>query len=412
MKTKELLDLSAKAEAGTQGHVDEAKARLLTLGSDLVAVAGDEGRELDDEEQAALKAAAGAIDKLDAKAAQIKASADIMARFSTMVPSAKASVLGGGTGGHGGGGAHGQIPEGARLNFRAKAASATLVTKMADPSGSKALASSGDILTGTPLDSTVYEQGKVSTSALAILPVKDRAPTYTYLRQTKRDNRAAPVALGDLKPTSEYGLTSIDGKLEVIAHVAEPVHEYWLEDMQNLGTFVENEMMYGLDRAVEAQVLGGDGVGPNLTGLLNTSGVQLQAFSADATTTVRKGLTALEMVGYEGGGIILNPLAWEAIELSRRQDGTPDLGSSLPVDRAAQRLWGLRIAVSTAVPVETGILFDLGALAVTTDGNVRMQWSNSVADDFGRNQIRARNEGRFGLDVYQPQGIVKLALAA
>jgi HK97 family phage major capsid protein len=182
--------------------------------------------------------------------------------------------------------------------------------------------------------------------------------------------------------------------------------------MQNLGTFVETEMMYGLDRAVEAQVLGGDGVGPNLTGLLNTSGVQLQAFSADATTTVRKGLTALEMVGYEGGGIILNPLAWEAIELSRRQDGTPDLGSSLPVDRAAQRLWGLRIAVSTAVPVETGLLFDLGALAVTTDGNVRMQWSNSVADDFGHNQVRARNEGRFGLDVYQPQGIVKLALAA
>lgn len=412
MKIKALVDLAAKAEAGTQGHVDEAKARLLALGGDLVAVAQDEGRELDDEEQAALKAAAGAIDKLDAKAVQIKASADIMARFSTMVPAAKASVLGGGTGGHGGSEAPGQIPEGARLNFRAKAASATLVTKMADPSGSKALASSGDVLTGTPLDSTVYEQGKVSTSALAILPVKDRAPTYTYLRQTKRDNRAAPVALGDLKPTSEYGLTSIDGKLEVIAHVAEPVHEYWLEDMQNLGTFVENEMMYGLDRAVEAQVLGGDGVGPNLTGLLNTSGVQLQAFSVDATTTVRKGLTALEMVGYEGGGIILNPLDWEAIELSRRQDGTPDLGSSLPVARAAQLLWGLRIAVSTAVPVKTGLLFDLGALAVTTDGNVRMQWSNSVADDFGRNQIRARNEGRFGLDVYQPQGIVKLALAA
>lgn len=412
MKIKELLDLSAKAEAGTQGHVDEAKARLLALGGDLVAVAGDEGRELDDEEQAALKAAAGAIDKLDAKAVKIKASAAVMARFSTMAPAAKASVLGGGTGGHGGPTPTGEIPEGSRLNFRAKAATVGLVTKMADPSGQKALASSGDVLTGTPVDSAVYEQGKVSTSALAILPVMNRPPTYTYLRQTKRDNKAAPVALGDLKPTSEYGITSVEGKLEVIAHVAEPTPEYWLEDLQSLGSFVQDEMMYGLDRAVEAQVLNGDGVGPNLTGLLNTSGVQLQAFSADATTTVRKGLTALEMVGYEGGGIILNPKAWEAIELSRRQDGTPDLGSSLPVDRAAQRLWGLRIAVSTAVPVETGLLFDLGALAVTTDGAVRMQWSNSVADDFARNQVRARNEGRFGLDVYQPQGIVKLALAA
>lgn len=415
MKIKALVDLAAKAEAGTQGHVDEAKTRLLTLGSDLVAVAGDEGRELDDEEQAALKAAAAAIDKLDAKAVQIKASAAVLSRFSTMVPSSKDAPGTNGKGmfdGTGGGAAPGEIPEGSRLNFRAKAATVGLVTKMADPTGQKALASSGDELTGAPIDSTIYEQGKVSTSALGILPVKTRPSTYTYLRQTKRDNKAAPVALGQLKPTSEYGVTNIDGKLEVIAHLAEPTPEYWLEDVQSLSSFVQTELMYGLERAVEAQVLGGDGIGPNLTGLLNQSGVQVQAFSADATTTVRKGLTALEMIGYEGGGIILNPLDWEAIELSRRQDGTPDLGSSLPVARAAQLLWGLRIAVSTAVPEKTGLLFDLGALAVTTDGAMRMQWSNSVADDFARNQVRARNEGRFGLDIYQPQGIVKLDLAA
>ncbi|UOT02274.1 phage major capsid protein [Rhodococcus opacus] len=403
MKIKELLDLAAKAEAGTQGNVDEAKARLLALGSDLVTVAKDEGRELSDEEQDALKAGAKGIDALDAVSARIKESAGIMAKFANLVPAGGGSPTGAGTGTT-------DAPEGARLNFRSKAATVHIASKMGDPTGAKAIASSGDAITGVPLDSTPYEQGRVANTALAILPFKTRPPQYTYLRQTTRDNQAAPVAVGALKPESKYGLTSVDGKLEVIAHVSEPTPEYWLIDNQSLTAFVQTEMQYGLERAVEAQVLGGNGTTPNLRGVLNTPGVQLQEFVDDATVTVRKGLTALETAGYEGGGIILHPADWEAIELSRRADGTPDLGSGIPVDRAAQRLWGLRIAVSNAVPEGTGLLFDLGALAVVGDGAVRTQWSSGVSDDFQRNQVRARTEGRFGLDVYQPNGIVKLDL--
>lgn len=413
MKIKELLDLTAKADAGTQGNVDEAKARLLTLGGDLVTVAKAEERELDDDEQAALKAAAGAIDKLDATAVQIKESAAVMAKFGGMIRTPGTGVPADGDDFHGNRGGGGEATDAeARLNFRAKAATINIASKMADPTGAKALASSGDVITGTPLDTTIYEQGRVSNSALAILPFKQRPVQYQYLRQTVRDNQAAPVAVGALKPESKYGITSVDGKLSVIAHVSEPTPEYWLLDNQSLQSFVQTEMQYGLERAVEGQVIGGNGTGENLTGILGTSGVVDIPFDTDPTTTVRTGITALELLGYAGGGIILHPLAWQQIELSRRADGTPDLGSGIPVDRAAQRLWGLRIAVSNAVPTNTGILFDLGALAVTGDGNVRTQWSSGVADDFSRNQVRARTEGRFGLDVYRPNGIVKLDLDA
>ncbi|ETD31214.1 phage major capsid protein [Williamsia sp. D3] len=406
MKIKELTDLAAKAEAGTQGDVNEAKARLLTLGGDLLAVAQTEDRELSDDEQDALKAAAKAVDTLEAKSAKIKESAAVMAKFGTMVP-----VAGAAGGPYGGPGDDcGCAEDDARLDFRAKAATINISAKMADPTGQKAIASSGDEITGVPLDSTLYEQGKVSNSALAILPFRTRPPQYGYLRQNKRVNNAAPVAVGQLKPTSEYGLVSVDGKLEVIAHVSEPTPEYWLSDNRSLQGFVQTEMQYGLERAVENQVINGDGTTPNLRGLLNQSGLQVQPFATDATVTVRKGITALETLGYTGGGIILHPSDWEALELSRRTSGDFDLGSALPVDRPAQRLWGLRIAVSISVPAKTGLLFDLAALAVVGDGQVRTQWSSGVADDFSRNQVRARTEGRFGLDIYQPQGIVKLDL--
>lgn len=38
--------------------------------------------------------------------------------------------------------------------------------------------------------------------------------------------------------------------------------------------------------------------------------------------------------------------------------------------------------------------------------------SDATSDDSAKNLLRARVEGRFGLDVYQPAGIVKATLAA
>ncbi|MCZ4559894.1 phage major capsid protein [Rhodococcus sp. IEGM 1401] len=408
MKIKQLTDLAAKADYGTQGDLTEARTRLVQLGSDILDVAKTEARELDDDEQAALESGAKAIDTLDVKLKAAERSAHVKSMFSRGTVNVDTGEV---TGGPGLGGPT-DSPEGARLNFRAKAATVNIAAKMADPTGQKAIASSGDAITGVPLDGTIYEQGRVHNTALAILPFRKRVPQYSYLRQTLRDNQAAPVAVGELKPESKYGVTSIDGKLEVIAHVSEPTPEYWLTDNTALQGFVQGEMQYGLERAVEEQVIAGDGTGINMTGVLNASGVVVQPFLIDPTTTVRRGITKLELIGYEAGGIILHPLAWEALELSRRADGTPDLGSGIPVDRAAQRLWGLRIAVSNSVPEGTGILFDLSALAVVGDGQIRTQWSSGVADDFSRNQVRARVEGRFGLDVYKPNGIVKLDLDA
>lgn len=70
------------------------------------------------------------------------------------------------------------------------------------------------------------------------------------------------------------------------------------------------------------------------------------------------------------------------------------------------------MAVSTAVPEGTGVVFDPTALPVAVDSGIRVQRSESVGDDFSRNQLRARCEGRFSLDVFKPTGIAKVALKA
>ncbi|KSU59651.1 MULTISPECIES: phage major capsid protein [unclassified Gordonia (in: high G+C Gram-positive bacteria)] len=280
--------------------------------------------------------------------------------------------------------------------------------------GRKALLPAGELATQVPLQEDPIALGQVATSLLDALPVTVRStPTYRYLRQTTRTNAAAPVAAGGVKPTSEYGLTPVDGGLHVIAHLSETVDKYLLADATSLGRFVETELLYGLRRAVEAQVLGGNGTTPNLRGLLNTSGIQTQAFATDVLSSTRKAVTALETAGHTASVFVVRPDDWEALEIAAATSAGAIAYRGLPVDRVNQKLWGVPVVVSLALPTKTGLLFDTTALSVSTDSaGIELKWSENTGDDFTKNQVRARCEGRFGVDVFAPLGVVKIATAA
>jgi HK97 family phage major capsid protein len=83
------------------------------------------------------------------------------------------------------------------------------------------------------------------------------------------------------------------------------------------------------------------------------------------------------------------------------------------LNTAARKLWGVPVTASTAIAAGTAVLIDTSAVAVDTDSlGVQMKWSESVSDDFEKNMLRARCEGRFGVSVFQGAGVVKVTLPA
>lgn len=283
--------------------------------------------------------------------------------------------------------------------------------------GTKALLPSGETAVSVTVSPNIVTNARPLSELLATIPVvKQSSPVFRFLRQTARTNNAAVVKSGDTKPTSVYGLTPVEGELKVIAHLSEGIDKYSLEDVTNLEQFVTDEMIYGLYRALENQVLNGVGevTGPpaknELTGLLNTSGIQTQAFVTDLLTTTRKAVTAVESIGHTAGTFVLSPADWETLELARTETaGSLELGG--PVDRAKRTLWGVNIAICTALPAKTAVLLDPTALAVDTDANVELKWDSS-GDNFDKNLMRARVESRYHLSVYQPLGVVRISTAA
>lgn len=304
-----------------------------------------------------------------------------------------------------------------------KAAASAIVAKMLGTdganayqggslTGTKALTTSGQVITDVPVAATVVATDRPAVSLLDVIPSQRRTtPTYRFIRQNSRALAAAAVAEGAEKPVSAMGTETIDNTVSVIAHLSEPIDKFVLQDAPQLARFVQEEMLYGLDVAIQAQALSGSGTGANQTGLLNTSGVQVQAFATNILTSVRKAITAQETLGYAPSVLVISPADWEALELLATTDAALSY-RGVPLDQGERKIWGLRAVLSTGLPAKTAVVLDPNAVSIDTVGGVEIEWAKEAGDLFSHNQIQARVETRIGVSVYQPAAVVKVATAA
>jgi len=287
----------------------------------------------------------------------------------------------------------------------ARRAASLLAAKVGTNPAVKALAA----ITPIPLSTeSPFELGRVPASVLDVLPLTQHtSPTYRYPRQTQRTNNAAVVAPGGTKPTSTVDTEMVDVELKVIATMSQPVDEYALKDASVLDRFLAAELQYMLLQAVEEEVLNGDGTGSHMTGILATENIQTQAFDTDSVTTLRMAALKAENAGHQASVFVVNPQDWATIETTRNLSGNFDLGTA--IDRAAQKLWGVPVVTSGRIAVGEAVSLDLGTVGLDADMfGLQVKWFDVNGGE--TNQVRARVEGRFGVSVYQPLGVVKASL--
>lgn len=382
--------MTTKTDAVAQRDEHLAKARQI------VDVAAELDRELTTEESDLIEKHLTDADQLSKTIEAHTKSADILARLNAMAPRDTDLRPDGASP------APGKPGDGQRLTF-GKGMAAGLTAKILGDTGTKALAPSGATVVNQEFKPDPVALGKPALSLLDLLPVvQHTTQEFAYLRQTVRTNNAAVVAAGDVKPTSVYSVERVEDSLDVIAHLSEGVPRYWFADNSSLQQFLANELQYGLQQAVEAMVL--DAV--------DAATPQSQGYDTSPLATLRKAITKLEVAGHTPAAIVVHPEDWEGIELALSSTNAVE-HMSLPYDAATRRLFGVPVAVSIAEDEGVAHLFASGAVALDTDTlGVAVQWSeNSNADDWSRNLIRARCEGRYATSVYAPLGVVAAAIA-
>ena len=371
----------------------KTRSDLLAAARDIVTKARDEHRGLTEAEQGEVDSHLDAVRDIDTKAAtDARAAADHETR----------RVLGG-LDAMAAGRSHSD--ESRRLDFKGMARAAADAIMPPTTFGSKALAPSGATVIAQTFATDPIALGQPAASLLSVLPVTvQETSLFAYMRQTTRTNAAAVVAEGAVKPTSVYSVTKIEQTLATIAHLSEGVSRFWFIDAESLQQFLNNELTYGLSLAVEAKAI---------ADIAGTLGIQSNAYSVSVLQTLRKSVTKLEANGYPPGGFVLHPLDFESIELALLS--TPAIEyQSLPFDAVARRLWGIPVTTTNAQTAGVAHTLATGAVGLNTGSEgVQIAWSEtSNADDFSRNLIRARCEGRYATSVFQPLGVVQSDLTA
>lgn len=244
-----------------------------------------------------------------------------------------------------------------------------------------------------------------------VAPGRTQSNMIEYVRETGFTNNANVVSENPTndKPESDIDFELIQSGVKTIAHLVRASKQI-LDDAAMLSSYIDARLRYGLQLVEEAQMLKGSGVGNNLAGIYTLAttyanpGVTVQAQTR--IDQLRLALLQAELAEYYADGIVLSPIDWAAIELTK--DANNNYIVSNPFGTLTGNLWSRPVVATQAMDAGDFLVgaFQLGAQVFDReDANVVI--STEDKDNFSKNMITIRAEERLALAVYRPEAFVK-----
>jgi HK97 family phage major capsid protein len=248
-----------------------------------------------------------------------------------------------------------------------------------------------------------------------IAPGRTDRPLITYVKETGYVNNAAPVAEGARKPESSISLTTVNQTVTKLATFMKASTEI-LADLPMLQSLIDYRLRFMLRFREEAQMLNGSGVGNNLNGIYTQATAYVKPTGANLPTNMttidllRLALLQSELAEFPADGLVLNPIDWANIELTKDSTGQYLIGN--PQGTLDATLWRRPVVQTQAMTVGNFLAgaFQLGAQVFDRqDAAVVIATENE--DDFVNNLVTILIEERLGMAVYRPEAFVKGSLA-
>ncbi len=232
-----------------------------------------------------------------------------------------------------------------------------------------------------------------------------------FVRETGFTNNADVVGENPEtgKPESDIEFELDSEKIATIAHWVHASKQV-LDDAKMLAAYINNRSLYGLKLKEEGQLLKGSGVGLNISGLVTQAsayanpGVVVQ--SETYVDRLRIAMLQVQLAEYFADGLVLNPIDWVTIELSK--DKNNRYLHANPFGITAPTLWGRPVVESASMDLGEYLTgsFKLGALGWDRQ-DATITVSTEDRDNFIKNMVTILCENRVGLTVFRPEAFVK-----
>jgi len=225
-------------------------------------------------------------------------------------------------------------------------------------------------------------------------------------------------------PESDLTFTETSFPVRRIGHWMQVTRQN-LEDLAFIQAYIDGRLLQGLARREDNQILNGNGTAPNLTGILNTSGilnldsayftanpVKGSGTNAENPNRIRRAITRLRLSSVGGANpsfIVANPAdveVWETV-----LDGSNRWLMGGPAADGVRTMWGLPVLQSENIASRTALVGD-GTMAAVVDRKMGTIYStDSHSDYFIRGILVILAEERIALPVFRAAAFAKVALA-
>jgi HK97 family phage major capsid protein len=254
---------------------------------------------------------------------------------------------------------------------------------------------------------TVRDLIPSTTTTLASVPyVRENTPATD-------ETGASSVAEGVAKPEVIMEWTDEDAPVRKIAAWVPATTEI-LADAPTLRGYIDGRLRYMVALREQDEILRGNGVAPDLTGILNTVGIQTQAATNnDVPATVADAIAKVELVDGDASGIVMNPGDYWASVSERRStffDGAANVNVGAPIGAPADTLWGRPVVRTRAFATLTSLVGDFSGAMIFDRQGVTIRQSDSHDTYFILNKIAILAEERLALAVFRPDYFVNTTL--
>lgn len=232
-----------------------------------------------------------------------------------------------------------------------------------------------------------------------------------YVRESGFTNNADVVSENPSNPKPESDLTfELDSApVATVAHWVRASRQV-LADAAMLASYIDGRLRYGLKLKEEAQLLKGSGVGLNINGIYTQAtayanpGVTVQ--NETGIDRLRIALLQVTLAEYEADGMVLSPIDWATIELTKTTDDAYLFAN--PRGLSVPGLWGRPVVATPAMDAGDFLVgsFQQGAQGWDRE-DVSVTVSTEDRDNFVKNMVTLLCEERVGLTVYRPEAFVK-----
>jgi hypothetical protein len=234
----------------------------------------------------------------------------------------------------------------------------------------------------------------------------------SYLRESSYTNAAAEVAEGAQKPESAITFIDVPITMRTIAHHL-PVTRMALKQNNWLLGHLNQRLIYGVERRFNDQILNGDGVSPNLGGIVAAAGLSYTSIAADSKLrAIRRGITLSQTADCDISAILLNPLDWETIEGNSGVVQSTQ-GQGYVLAGFASSLYSVPVIPTASMPSGKALLLDaMFAATVYDEGAVELYMSDSHANNFTENKTELLAEIAGAIAIDRPNCMVRVDLTA